>query len=308
MSDPSTKPAGRDDQTSISDFVRSNRTGLKLGIAFGILIAILMGVVVLGLNRVSRMNAAMDEIMEKRWAKVQLSREALGYSGLNSRITMQVFLLEDRKQIEALLVQRAANTEKISALLREIEALVDSAEESALLTNVWERRVPYVECYKRALTMLLQEGRAEEARCMMRGPVLTNLIGYHQAWDRFVGFEGEQMNRTGSQAMADSQMSRMLFQSLGVVAVILATLIAIWTTRGLAQEIGMRQQLEGALRQAGSELEARVERRTRELARSLSLLNAAFESTTDGIVAFDLSGRMLYGNSRIYSMLGIRGR
>ena len=46
------------------------------------------------------------------------------------------------------------------------------------------------------------------------------------------------------------------------------------------------------------ELEHRVEARTKELAKSLSLLNATLESNTDGIVAVDLAGKVVTCNAK----------
>src|SRR3954471_21684839 len=112
-----------------------NRVSLKLGIAFGALIAILVGVGWLGLDRMAKMNAEIQEITDRRWQRVQLSREALQYSALNSRITMQVFLTQDRAEINRLLELRASNTEKISQLMKRIQAEVESAEEKKLIAE-----------------------------------------------------------------------------------------------------------------------------------------------------------------------------
>lgn len=57
------------------------------------------------------------------------------------------------------------------------------------------------------------------------------------------------------------------------------------------------QQRDLALREARSELEQRVEGRTKELAQSLALLNATLESSTDGIIAHQFGSGVLFYNS-----------
>ena len=67
------------------------------------------------------MNNATQHVTDELWKKVSLSRKALAYSSLNSRITMQIFLLHDPVEIEHLLKQRAENTEAISELIKQID-------------------------------------------------------------------------------------------------------------------------------------------------------------------------------------------
>src|ERR1043166_751962 len=63
-----------------NDFMKKDATGLKLGLAFGVLVSILIGIAWLGLSRMSRINADLNDIMNRHWAKVELARDAVFYS------------------------------------------------------------------------------------------------------------------------------------------------------------------------------------------------------------------------------------
>lgn len=76
--------------------MRLGQVVFRLNLAFLILIAILVGVGMGGLNRISKMNLEIQDVTDMRWGKVKLSRDALHYSTLNNRISLQVFLLSDR--------------------------------------------------------------------------------------------------------------------------------------------------------------------------------------------------------------------
>jgi len=67
---------------------------------------------------------------------------------------------------------------------------------------------------------------------------------------------------------------------------------------GFNEMLAQIQQRDNALQSARDTLENRVEERTNELANSLSLLNATLNSTADGILAVDLSGRVICHNDR----------
>jgi len=67
---------------------------------------------------------------------------------------------------------------------------------------------------------------------------------------------------------------------------------------GFNEMLTQIQQRDSALQAARETLEHRVNERTGELAESLSLLHATLESTADGILALDLSGKITSFNSK----------
>jgi PAS domain S-box-containing protein len=66
-----------------------------------------------------------------------------------------------------------------------------------------------------------------------------------------------------------------------------------------------QQHRQGELESMNAEMEVRVEKRTKELAGSLSLLNATLDSTADGILAVELSGEVISLNSQFAAMWAI---
>jgi hypothetical protein len=87
--------------------MKIQKIDLTLGISLGLLIAILAGVSWLGLAEMARVNNNLEELATRRWAKVELARQALEFSNLNNRITLEIFLLRDRAEIDPLLKRRA---------------------------------------------------------------------------------------------------------------------------------------------------------------------------------------------------------
>ncbi len=247
--------------------MKRNSTAIRLGTAFGFLVSILLGLGWLGLSHMSRTNADLEEIISKRWAKVQLSQQALGFSNLNNRITMEVFFLDDRQEIEALLVRRAGNTEKISALLSRLEAEgIENGTERKLLEAVRETRAPYVESYKQALSVLLKEHKQAEAREKMVRVTLPRLITYHNAWNAFVEFQGQQMDQAAGQSRRNYAKAHRLVLLLIILAAAVAAGTAAFVTHDMSREIGRRLQAEKEVGELNAELERKVADRTAKLA------------------------------------------
>ncbi len=281
--------------------------GLKLGFAFGLVVSIVLGVGWLGLSRMGRVNADLERIISKRWAKVQLAREALKYSNLNSRITMEILLLRSRAEIDPLLIQRAANTEKISAVVAKIEGQLESETERELFAAVKETRTPYIDSYLHALHLLVDENKPDEARAAMVQVTLPRLIKYHEAWNAFLDFQGDQMDQAAHQSQIDYAAARRLVLSLILLAFAVATAVAIFVTRGMIS--GMVE--------LNRELEQKVFRRTAELARANQELKnqilerskvgntlraseerfrALAETAPEAIISADAQGRIIYFN------------
>jgi diguanylate cyclase (GGDEF)-like protein len=182
----------------------------------------------------------LRDITGRRMTNVRLVREAMTLSNRNSRITMELFLLQDRAQIGMLLAERSENTKKISALVTEIQGRCELEKEKRLLAAVEEARKPYVESYLRALHLLVDEGKHEAGVAVMVNETLPALLNYHAAWDDFVVFQKTQLDMAAKQSEVDYAKARRLASLLIGLAIFVAILIAIYATRETAREIDAR--------------------------------------------------------------------
>jgi C4-dicarboxylate-specific signal transduction histidine kinase len=244
---------------------REHVVSKRLACAFCLLIGLLVGVAWLALNRMEQIDKNIEELAERRWAKVKLSREALACSTANNRITLQVFLMNNMKEIEPLLAERERNSMNISNLMERIGMDVESPEEGRLLAAVKEARQPYVDSYLKAIKLQLQDRSYEEARAAMIGRTMPLLVKYHENWQRFVEYQGEQMDAAARATQRNCAAIRQWMLCLSLLAVLGASAIAVLVTRAMARETFERQLAEQSLREARDDLEIRVVERTREL-------------------------------------------
>ena len=317
---PTAKAAGRL-RIAVSPLTENRSFVLKLGTAFGLLIAILIGIGILGLSRMDQVNANLEYVIGRRWSNLQLARQALTYSNQNSRITLEVFLLNDRRLIEPLLATRAENTNKISQLVEKLQRQCDSAEECRLLAAVNDARAPYVNSYLRALHLLVDENQPEAGRVIMVQETIPALNRYHAAWSQFMQFQMEQMDKAANESRAHYRHARIIVTLLVVVAVLVAVAIAFLVTSKMAKEMRTRLLAERAVRKFNTDLEQRVEQRTEELARSNQQLTeeiaerkeaeershlqaAALQAAANSIVITDVKGNIIWVNSAFTRLTG----
>src|SRR5258706_13990792 len=121
--------------------------GIKLGLAFTLLVTLLIGISWLGLSRMGEINANLNDIFNSHWAKVQLAREMEVYSNQNERIAMEIFFAGGKTEGKALLPRRNANSSKIDSLVKTLNEKLDSPREKALLAKIEETRTPMRESF-----------------------------------------------------------------------------------------------------------------------------------------------------------------
>jgi len=234
----------------------SKQIALRLGLAFSLVVALLIAIGDLGLRRMDLINADLQDIMGREWRKLSLSREAATLSNRNSRITMELFLVQDRKKIDSLLATRAENTQRISILLANLHSLCESNQEKRLLGAIEETRKLYVDSYERALHLLLDDRKRDAAFAVMADQTTPALLTYHQAWEDFVRFQGDQLELAARQSAVRYAAARRLGSFSIAIAVLLASAMALFVIKRMVVEITARLRGEKeALRTAHQEAE-----------------------------------------------------
>jgi two-component system, sensor histidine kinase and response regulator len=249
----------------------------ELVVGFAILVALLVAIGWLAVARTAALNADLDHLLDTRWQSVQLSRRALGYSSANNRITMELFLVHDSVEIQALRVERAANSAQIAALVDQLEAHTGSDQERNLLAEVRRSRGPYVQSYLNALHLLLEEHDPESARIALVGETLPSLALYHAAWNRFVDYQGDLMNQAARRRADLYAATRRRVWGLLALAAMVAVFVTVVVSRRVRHALLDQGRAETALRRHQDLLEERVAARTADLGAA----NAALASARD---------------------------
>jgi PAS domain S-box-containing protein len=303
--------------------MRRDSTGRKVEIAFGCLVALLIGVGWLGLSRMGQINASTNRLFDERWEKLYATRQAASYFNSNYRIAIHIFLTgpKDKEETTLLVAQLKENTLKGSAAWKKIEAQPASELEKDLLQKVTRAEVPAHESLQRNLSLLVDQGKVSEANAMMLNQTLPLLNKYRDAWTPYLEYEEDQMNQARMQTKTGYATVRRLSTTLILLAIGLASCIAVYVTRRLSREMREREGAQSALRNLNEDLERKVAERTEELASTVETLKeevnerrareldlhrlaAIVEWSDDAIVAASLGGLITDWNAGAERMLG----
>ncbi len=287
--------------------MKTKRIRLKLGIAFTVLIALLAGIGQFGLRRMQRIDETLSAITGTKSTDLELARRVLTLSDDNSRITMEIVLVENRRLVEPLLAARSQNSKNITELIEEGESRCKSEKEAQLLSEVQKTRKAYLEGSQRAIHLLIDERKHDEAERVMVNETLPELRKYHAAWERFVEFQKEELDEAVKQAQDENAKARRLASLLIGLAVVLAVVIALFATRETAHEIAARSDAEKEVSKLNAGLEETVMQRTSELSESIkhvTLQAAALEAAANAIVITDSHGTIIWVNHAFTTMTG----
>jgi PAS domain S-box-containing protein len=298
---------------------------LRLAASFCLLAVVLIVVGWQGASRLRELNTQTQNIVYQQWKEERLANEALRLSDANSQITLLVFMLNDPAEIQRLLTQRVANTQRITELANEIEPLLDSATETEMFAAVKATRTPYVASYEQALALLLTEHKSDAARQLMVDDVRPKLVAYHEAWNAFVQHQAEQIDQIEKQSQMDFADDQQDFLLTLALAGLMTGAIAIFTVMRMHREMSLRHRMEQSLEAGRDDLERRIRERTVEVANANEALRTEnaerrraeaalresegryrtlFEYAPDGILIADSTSRYLDANASMCRMLG----
>jgi PAS domain S-box-containing protein len=293
--------------------------GIRLSMAFGLLVTILVGVGSLGLSQMRQSNVDLNDIYYGHWTKVQLAREAIFYSNLNDDLLTEVILVNHKEDIDQLLSLRDENVRRITAIVNQIGARLDSPEEKALIARVTEAKDPAVLSFRRALDLANRQKKSE-ARQVMVADAMPRIIALHEAWNQFAQFEENQMLQARNQSQAKYAAAHRLSLLLVFTAIAVAIGIAIVVTRRMVREIRQHENSKLEVRKLNAALEKKVSERTEELAgavhelqseinerrRSEAKFRSLVENSPYGILRVAADGRILQANRAVVGMLGYK--
>jgi PAS domain S-box-containing protein len=304
--------------------MRRDSTWLKVGVAFGSLIALLIGVGWLGLSRMGQINTTTNRLFDEHSQKLEAARQTASYFTSNYRIVIRLFLMEPRDKEEetaALVAQLKENTLKGSAAWKQIESGPATAAEKEMIRNINTAGGPAYESLMKAVSLLVDQGKAGDARKIIVDDTLPLLNKYRDSWTPYLDYEEYQLNQARMQTRQSYAAVRRLSVTLIFLAIGLAICIAVFVTRRLSREMKDRESSQSAVRNLNEDLERKVAERTEELARTVETLKeevtgrtaqeadfrrlaAIVEFSDDAIIAASLDGTITDWNPGAERMLG----
>jgi len=237
------------------------KIGIKLGLGFGIILALMLGMGMFSSFEMGKVNDMSTEMAENWMPSVRYA-EAMNTNTSDYRI----------KELQHILSNNAADRGKYEKHMGTVMAdfkknrdayikLISSPEEKALYDDFSKKFDAYLEVHDKLLA-LSNAGKAAEATAMIRGESQKLFDDYSEVLNKIVELNikgGNDASARGDQLYAHAKS---LITGVIAFGILLGSLIAFFVTRGITRPL--IEAVDGANRMAEGDFTVKLEARSKD--------------------------------------------
>ena len=224
----------------------------RLTLGFGVVCALMLVILGVGLVSVWRVDSVMNTIVNESVPKIDAAYTIEMQADLQSIAVRDMLLtteVADRQKQTELLAQSRATSIKNFELL---ERMIVLPKGKALLAKVKDVRIKYIEA-QNALVALITADKTDEAKEFLRKELRPQLVNYMDALAELVAFQTTAMDETAKIGDETYTQARVALLVLGVLALLVAAGVGWLITRSLFKQLGGEPAVAADIAQAVSQ-------------------------------------------------------
>ena len=262
---------------SLSNFKVSTR----LAAGFGIVILLLVGVMALGINRLSVVNDATEVISKQRYPVIRLAFLVNSDISANAISMRNTVLTENEDVVKREVASIKAASDRITANLDAIGKGLQTEKGKALFKTITDARGPYQAHQKEFLTMVT-EGRSAMATNLLMMSMQKEQAAYMDSVQNLVTLGDKLVEQASEESTSVYHSGRMLMIVLAAAAIAFAAAFAWLLSRSITRPL--QQAVDIARTVAGGDLSRKVDVHSRDETGQLMLALQEMTASLVGIV------------------------
>ncbi|MEC4722450.1 methyl-accepting chemotaxis protein [Noviherbaspirillum sp. CPCC 100848] len=235
--------------------------GARLAMAFGLVLALMAILVVVGLTRFESIGVTSAQLVDKDWVKAEAANVITATTRANARRTMELLIVNDRNQRDTIKQKIEENKKTITDAIEQLDRLVTQPEGKALLARIKEQRKVYVASFGR-IAALVEETDYSEARNLMVGETLPALDALQESVNALNALQKKVVEQSGVHVMESVRFGQMIFIAIGVGAVLAGIALAILLSRSITGPLNHAVDIARTV--AAGDLTSRIEVKTKD--------------------------------------------
>ncbi|WP_235923072.1 methyl-accepting chemotaxis protein [Rugamonas aquatica] len=217
--------------------IANMKVGTRLSLGFGLVLALLLSVALLGVYNMSTINAKLDNIVSLNVARGDLVQEMSESVHIVARVTRTVVLLNDPAAIEselAKLYTARGHYNKAAETLGRLPATAKGLEIRARIAAAGQEARPLTDKVV-AMAKANQDAEATEVLMKQAGPATQR---WQDVMDEYAALQKENNQADTAAATAAYQSARVLMLALSGLAIAVGAVAAVVIARTLLRQLG----------------------------------------------------------------------
>jgi len=235
---------------------RNMKIGMRLGLAFGLVLVMLATIAFIGISRLADLNGNVEELVNDRYPKTVLGNDIIDDVNAVDKDMLSVVLEKDAAQ-EKKFIDEITDTENdVGAKFDKLQAVVNTEKGKELLKIIQGTRSSFNSVQDRFLKAA-QEGNSKEADDIVLKEVPKVQKAYFEAVNKLNDAQDQDMIESGKQSAEEyiNANREMLF--ISIAAVLIGLGAAFWITRGITRPLNEAVSVANQL--AEGDLNAKIE-------------------------------------------------
>jgi methyl-accepting chemotaxis protein len=268
------------------NLIRNLSLRSRLALGFGLLIALMLAIAGLGVQRFAHTAEAVEDIVGNQWVKASAATSIDIATRANARRTMELFFATDPAHAARVRDLIETNKKGIDEALVTLGQRVTRPDGKALLATLTTARVAYVASFSK-VDQLLRAGQREQAQQLLLAETLPRLDALQGHVGAMTKLQQRIAAEEGAAVVAEAAATRHLLIGAAAVALALGALSTWWLGRAISRPIERAVQVAEAV--AAGDLTSRITATSRDetgrLLRALSNMNVSLATVVTQVRA-----------------------
>ena len=262
---------------SLSNF----KVGTRLAAGFGVVILLLVGIMALGINRLSVVNDATEVISKQRYPVIRLAFMVNSDISAISIAMRNTVLTENEDVVKREIESITAASSRITANLDTIGKSLTTEKGKALYKTIVDARAPY-QAHQKEFISMVTEGRSAMATNLLMMTMQKEQAAYMASVQNLVTLGDKLVEQASEDSVAVYQSGRVVMMALAAAAIVFAAVFAWLLSRSITRPL---QRAVGIARTVASgDLSQKVEVNSRDETGQLMLALQEMTASLVGIV------------------------
>src|SRR3569623_314669 len=261
---------------------KNMKIGLRLGLGFGLVLFMLLGIAVLSINRLNELNNEVNRLAQDLWPKAVSANHIIDLVNMNAIAARDLILHDDEAGMARQSELIAQNKRDITATMTDFEKRINTAKGKELFAKLVEARAQFAT----SLDKVVELGNAnqnDKATAILLGPMKQQEDAVIAAANELVKFQGELMNKAATDTDEIYATARNLIILIGIIAGVFGLGLAFVVTRSIVRPITEVVNVANAL--ANGDLTAKIDVTTKDETGELLAAMRNMIANLSGIIA-----------------------